>query len=403
MGNPESGLRIFHIGGTNGKGSSSHFVKAMLEAEGYTVGMFTSPHVMVYNERFQISGEMIDDDTFTRLANSVMDYNETLVSEGYGYPSQFEILTASAYLFFAEKNPDYVIMEVGIGGRYDATNTVERPIASLITQIGLDHTDMLGHTIEEITAEKACIIKPNVPIISESPEEEVRAILSKVAGEKGAKFIDTSKCDYTINDYALETLGGIVTRFDATINGKTYEDLVISMVGEHQVRNAIASVAMLDEVMDITEESIRKGLLEAKNPGRFEILQDEPLFILDGAHNPSGVKAAIDTFRVAFPDVKDREILLAFGCLADKECDTMIKQIAEEFRSCNIRAIEPNSERALPSKQLREQFRALGCTCKSIASVAELFAEIQAKDYDVILVLGSIYLIGEVRTYYLNK
>lgn len=403
LGNPERSLRIFHVGGTNGKGSCSYYIKAILESAGYRVGMFTSPHVMVYNERFQIGEEMITDADFERLADKVMSFNDNLASEGYGYPSVFEILTAVAYLYFAERKPDYVIMEVGIGGRYDATNTIEKPLACLITQIGLDHTAMLGHTLLEIAGEKACIIKKGVPIVSESSEDEVRFFLRGKAEEMESKFIDSSRNEYTIKDFALKDGDEMLTRFSATIADCRYEDLTIGMIGEHQVRNAIASVSLLKEVMEIPDEAIREGLRIARNPGRFEIMQSNPYIIIDGAHNPSGIDAVVSTFRQAFPSAKDEKILLAFGCLSDKECDTMIEQISSEFADCRLVAVQVESERTFDCEKLRDRFADKGCSCIACHSTEALLELCESGDYELILILGSIYLIGSIRALMLNK
>ncbi len=403
LGNPERSLRIFHVGGTNGKGSCSFFIKAMLEAEGYTVGMFTSPHVMVYNERFQITGEMIDDASFQRLSDKVLSCKDTLIDEGYGGPSLFEVLTAVAYLYFEEKKPDYVIMEVGIGGRYDATNTIDKPLACLITQIGLDHTMMLGHTLSAIAAEKACIIKESIPVVSESSEDEVRELLRGEAEEKGAKFVDSSLNEYSIRDYALETDEGMLTCFDAKIEGQLYENLVIGMIGEHQVRNAIASISLLKEAIAISDEAIREGLRLARNPGRFEIMQINPYIIIDGAHNPSGIDAAINTFRKAFPFARDEKILLAFGCLSDKECDTMIEQISNEFAACHLAAVQVESERSFDCEKLKDRFTDKGCSCIACHSKEELLELAKRDNYDIVLILGSIYLIGGIRALIVNR
>lgn len=400
LGNPEEKLRVFHVGGTNGKGSTSCFIKAMLEAEGYEVGMFTSPHVEKYNERFQIGDELISDEDFERLANEVMSHNEELNARGHGKLSLFEILTGIAYLFFSEKSPDYVIMEVGIGGRIDVTNTIVSPVACVITQVGLDHTEILGESLEEIAYEKSGIIKDSVPIISESPEPEVKNVIRKVAAEKGATFIDTSEASYEIRGISLGENDFCGMRFDLRLMGKSYKDLEISMFGEHQIRNAIAAVAAVIEGASLSEKAIRLGLKKGFNPGRFEFLRKEkPQLIIDGAHNEAGIKAAIESYERIFSGrVKQERLLVSFGCLNDKDYAKMVMLLASAFPNANFCTLEADSYRSVPCEELEKEFLDRSCKCTSSKSPDVILGPELGEDYDVILALGSIYLIGEIKT-----
>lgn len=403
MGNPEKTLKIIHVGGTNGKGSTSHFIKSILEAENYNVGIFTSPHLVVFNERIQTSQGMISDEDFERIANKVMDNVEVLNHEGFGFLSQFEILTATAYAFFAEIQPDYVIMEVGIGGRYDATNAVDNSLVTVISQIGIDHVSTLGDTLSLIAGEKACIIKEGVPLISTSKELEVKEVLFNEAKHKSAPVIDCSTFDYSIIDSANKAGNGYTTIFDACICDKKFESLQISMLGEHQIANSIAAIAAVMQIIDVSESAIRIGLLAARNPGRFEFLRYQPDFIIDGAHNESGIKSAIAAFESVEGSCKDKKVLVGFGCLADKDVNDMVSLISRSFKGADIVALEPNSERALSSKKLHELFVKNDRNCDILTNIGELFSRKNAKKYDIIIVLGSIYLIGEVRALFLKK
>lgn len=400
LGNPEENLKIFHIGGTNGKGSASFFLKAILEAEGYSVGIYTSPHVKKYNERFQISGAMISDEDLERYAGNVLDCRETVIEEGLGNFSLFEIMTAIAYQFFAEHEPDYVIMEVGIGGRIDVTNTIEKPLVSIITQIGFDHTEILGSSLAEIATEKAGIIKPGVPVVTQSKESEVRDVIYKIAMEKGADVIDVSLCDYSITEPIVKTEDGIFCRFDATIAGVEYKGLETRMLGEHQVRNGITAALAVAEVMPVSEEAIRKGFKAAYNPGRFEFLtQKEPYIVIDGAHNSNGIKAAIEAYRTTLGTfVDDNKLIVSFGCLKDKDYDIMVEMIADAFCNASLIALQPDSERAVPAEELRELFEAKGCRCTASPKPESLFEPEVLDSCDAILALGSIYLIGEIKS-----
>lgn len=404
LGNPEEDLRIFHVGGTNGKGSVSFFIKSLLEAEGFSVGMFTSPHVEKYNERFRYSDEMISDEDLERYADMVLSYNEQLNSEGHGNLALFEILTAVAYLYFNERRPDYVIMEVGIGGRIDVTNTIAHPVATVITQVGLDHTDVLGDTVVKIAEDKACIIKRGVPIVTQSPEAEIRDVIHRKAEEMHAPILDVAEMSYEVVDPACEALGGIVVRFNAVVNGRNYEDLAIRMIGEHQIRNAMTALSAVMSVIDISEEAVRAGLLHVINPGRFEFLQySEPCIVIDGAHNPSGIAAAIDAYRKTIGrNVDDNKLLLVFGCLKDKECDTMVSMLAEAFGNADFLMLQPDSDRALPAHTLGDLFEARGCKCEASEDTSTLFDTERLAKYDNVLVLGSIYLIGEIKTKYIS-
>lgn len=402
LGNPEEDLKIFHVGGTNGKGSASFYIKAILEAEGYTVGMFTSPHVKKYNERFQYTGEMISDENLEFFAQKVQSFGEQVATEGYGNLSLFETMTAIAYLYFSLKKPDYVIMEVGIGGRIDVTNTIEKPLCSIITQIGFDHIDVLGNTLQEIAMEKAGIIKAGVPIVTQSYEAEVREVIHAVADELDSRVIDINDSEYQITSDAELTPDGTICRFDAEISGKSYKDLEIVMIGEHQVRNALTAANAIASVMELSEEGLRAGLKTAINPGRFEFLHKEkPYFVIDGAHNSNGIKAAIETYKKTLAKiVPENKLLVSFGCLKDKECDIMVMMIADAFCNADFVALEPDSDRAVPAATLREKFEARGCKCRAFEKAESLFEPSNTAEYDAVLCLGSIYLIGEIKSLY---
>ena len=290
--NPEKDLKFVHVAGTNGKGSVCQFIASMLRAAGYSVGVFTSPHVMEYNERFDIDGNYISDDDFCRIATHVMSFAEQVNDEGYGYFSEFEILTSTALLYFKERLPDIVILETGIGGKMDMTNVILNPLVSVITQIGFDHVDMLGDTLAKIAEAKAGIIKVGVPVISESSEFEVKEVISDVAKEKNAKFIDASLAKYSRNDYS-EFMDFDFEVSDGTDKVKM-DGVRISLIGEHQIRNAITALlavkSMRDRMLiDIDESEMREGLTSARNMGRFEILKNNPYIVIDGSHNPQGL------------------------------------------------------------------------------------------------------------------
>lgn len=400
LGHPERGLNAVHIAGTNGKGSIAQYMASILRDGGYSVGVYTSPHVMEYSERYEIDNEEIADDDFVRLGELVMGHNELLNDEGLGYTSEFEILTAIAFLYFKERSPDYTILEVGLGGRIDMTNTVEDPLISVIAQIGLDHMECLGDTLHDIAEEKAGIIRAGTPVISESPEQEVRDVVRASAEIQKAPLIDTSDFPYTIKSR------DIATSFDAVICGVEYKDLRISLSGEHQVRNAIAATAAAMRMNEdgravLTGSNIRHGLMSARNMGRFEVLHRDPYLIIDGAHNPSGVKAALDTLKAYFDvSAQTSKILIVFGCFRDKAYSKMVDLFDIP---CEYIATEPDNPRKLPATELAELLRGRGLRCLAIEDIHQVYDFAENGGYDIVFFMGSIYLIGDIRKIYKSK
>ena len=423
LGNPEKRLKIFHVAGTNGKGSVSTYLSSVLQAAGYRVGVFTSPHVMFYNERFAIDNHSISDSSFVRYGTAVLSYNEWLNQEGYGYLSEFEILTAISFLFFAEHRVDYVICEVGLGGVIDSTNTIENPVSTIITQVGRDHVAMLGNTLPEIAWNKAGIIKSGIPVISESPEDDIKRVIRWKAKQKEALFLDASEVSYEVTSFYPKTI------FRATIGGVRYENLELAMHGEHQIRNAIAAVLALQAAQQegkvrVTEADIRHGLKNARIMGRFEFLQEEnPAVIIDGGHNPSGVHAAIDSLNCYLNEMrrkansdsevnspneqeapyKNRKVLIVFGCFKDKEYDEMVSELSRAPEGTHFIVTEPESERALPCKVLAEKLSKNGFLTTAIPDETEAYKVAVNGCYDVVLFVGSIYLIGDMRILYQTK
>ncbi|MDO4384270.1 MAG: folylpolyglutamate synthase/dihydrofolate synthase family protein, partial [Eubacteriales bacterium] len=404
LGNPEKDLQIFHVAGTNGKGSVATYLSSILQEAGYTVGVHTSPHVMVYNERFVINNRLISDEAFVRYGSAVLSYNEWLNQEGYGYLSEFEILTAIAYLFFADNHVDYMISEVGLGGVIDSTNTIEHPLATIITQVGKDHTAILGNTLREIAWNKAGIIKPGVPVISESLEDEVQNLIRWKAEQKEAPFTDVSEFDYKVVENRPEMV------FNVTMGEKVYSGLHLSMQGNHQVRNAITALAALQAVEQngmvcLSEENIRNGLQKARIMGRFEFLQNQnPAVIIDGGHNPSGVASAMEALKQYYgEELESQKLLIVFGCFKDKEYDEMAEELAKAPANAEFIITEPHSERALSSDVLAKQMEESGFHVSAIPDEREAYTTAVNGCYDVVLFIGSIYLIGDIRILYQTK
>ena len=410
LGNPEEDLKFVHVAGTNGKGSVCQFIASMLRAAGYSVGVFTSPHVMEYNERFDIDGNYISDDDFCRIATYVMSFAEQVNDEGYGYFSEFEILTSTALLYFKEQSPDIVILETGIGGKMDMTNVILNPLVSVITQIGFDHVDMLGDTLAKIAEAKAGIIKEGVPVISESSELEVKEVISDVAKEKNAKFIDASLAKYSINDYS-EFMDFDFEVSDGTDKVKM-DGVRISLIGEHQIRNAITALlavkSMRDRMLiDIDESEMREGLTSARNMGRFEILNNNPYIVIDGSHNPQGLKAAMETLKKLRETIfKNKRIITVFGCFGDKEYQDMTEILRSGLTAVNANEVivtEPVSPRALKAEKLKKLLEDENIAVTAISDEETAFDRALSSGADVMLFLGSIYLIGDIRIFFNRK
>ena len=380
LGNPGAGFRAIHIAGTNGKGSTAVMTASILEEAGYTVGLYTSPHLENECERVQIwdgTHHMIEQARFDELKGAARAVEEKA--------TVFEVYTAAAYLYFAEMQPDYVVLETGLGGRLDSTNTLEKPLVSVITQVGLDHTAELGNTIFKIAHEKAGIIKPGVPVVSQTPDLNVKNILRRTAAEKGCEFIDVSAV------------------FDR------YRDVELSMKDEHQYRNAATAVEAIKAAgIEVSDETVRTGLANAYLPGRFEILNEdrtgsgEPFFIIDGAHNPDAMEALTKTLSAFTREHKIKRILVIFGCMKDKNYTRMIQLITANMKGCTYATAAVEYGRAEDPERLGEIFAECGRGCIVCESAAEAYELSKDREYGCVIVTGSIYLAGELRSLYLQ-
>ena len=380
LGNPEADFRAIHIAGTNGKGSTAVMTASILEEAGFTVGLYTSPHLEDECERVQIwdgTHHMIDQAHFDELKERVRSIEDKA--------TVFEVYTAAAYLYFAEMRPDYVVLETGLGGRLDSTNTLEKPLVTVITQVGLDHTAELGQTIFKIAHEKAGIIKPGVPVVSQTPDLNVKNVLRRTAAEKGCKFIDVSAV------------------YDK------YMSMELSMKGGHQVRNAAtAAEAIKAAGIEVSDEAVAIGLANAYLPGRFEVLNEDsagsgdPFFIIDGAHNPDAVGALTETLTAFARGHKIKRIFVIFGCMKDKNYTRMIQLLTGNMRGCTYATAAVEYGRAEDPERLGEIFAACGKRCIVCDSAAEAYEISKDGNYECVLVTGSIYLAGELRSLYLQ-
>lgn len=325
LNHPESKLTCVHIGGTNGKGSTVTYLRSILENAGYETGTFTSPYIEQFNERISINGQPITDDEMVKLANVIYPLSVQLEETELGGPSEFEIITAMAIYYFAEVLPvDIVIFEVGLGGRFDSTNVI-LPLLEIITNIGLDHVQFLGNTHKEIAFEKAGIIKKGTRLISAAEQRDAQEVILNRANDLEVPVFLLDR-DFRLIDHLSIPTGESFTWADDKI---ILSNLQISMFGKHQTKNAAlavkAALILEKEHHFVIEEShIREGLKNAYWPGRFEILSQKPLIVIDGAHNEEGVNALAEELNKRFFSIKKRII---FSALADKKLDKMIAKM----------------------------------------------------------------------------
>ena len=386
LGNPQDKLKIIHIAGTNGKGSCTSFVNSVLVSQGYKVGMFTSPSIYNFEERIRINNKNIPEDKLIELMDEVREVANTLEV----FPADFELVTAVAFLYFYREKCDFAIMEVGLGGRLDATNVVDKPLITLITSISFDHQQFLGNTIKEISLEKAGIIKDGVPLVLYFQDTEIMDNIIRVAKSKNSKVIlnDLSKIKVLDN-----------SKSGQIIDYKEFRNLKINLLGSHQVKNATISLELLLELrkmgFEISNESIYDGFLTVTWPCRFELVSKSPDFILDGAHNIDGIEKFISNINFYY---KDSRKIAIFGVLEDKDYNEMLERIIPCFDI--FLTVRPDSERAMESYELKEKIEVL--TEKKVYSfgnyqdAVDKSFEMSSKD-DVISAFGSLYFVGEVR------
>lgn len=386
LGDPHHHTEFVHIAGTNGKGSTAAMTASVLQTAGYRTGLYTSPHLMRYNERMHIDGVPISDEDFVEAASQVQRVCEQLG----GVPIVFEVLTLMALWYFAQQRCDIVVLEVGIGGLLDSTNVIPSPKAAIITQLGMDHTETLGNTLEEIAAQKGGIVKEGTPTVMALQEPSAVAVVQQICNQHHAPLA-------LADPERLRVL-------DASVAGQTLEDreygkLKLPLAGEHQRKNAanvLEAVAMLrTQGYRISDDDVREGIAKTVWPARFERLSTAPDFILDGGHNPQCLHAATAALREYYPGQK---VIFLVGMMADKDTDHMLAEMASIAKS--FVCIRPDSPRAMQpqllAQQLTERFHLPACACGSVREgIAE--ATRQAGKEGVVCALGSLYLAGEVR------
>jgi len=399
LGNPERHIKCVHLAGTNGKGSTLTYMRYMLQAAEYKVGTFTSPYIETFNERISIDGAPITDQEITDLVNRVKPIVEKLDKTDLGETTEFEIITVMALYYFGKTNPcDVVLFETGLGGRFDSTNVIH-PVLTIITNIGRDHMHILGDTLEAIAFEKAGIIKSGVPVITGVQQNGALEVIRTTANEKRSNLYELGN-QIQVEHLSSEKEG---ERFTFSSPFRTYEDLFISMKGQHQVQNAaLALMAMsylnVYQAFLIDEEHVRKGLAEAYWIGRFEQLSTHPHVIIDGAHNPEGIHSLVETVRAHY---SEKRIIILFTALGDKQLDEMVEQletIADEMIFTTFKFDRAISAEALAAHSKRESKHIFENWQEAISRAMDSLQE-----DDIFLLTGSLYFISEARKYVVQK
>lgn len=425
LGNPHEGIKVIHVAGTNGKGSTCAMIDSILRSAGFRVGLYTSPYLEVFNERMRVNGENISDDDLARLTGKVRETVIYMRENNLGSPTEFEVVTAIGFLYFKEQAVDFIVLEVGMGGRLDATNVVT-PLVSVITPISLDHQQYLGSTLRDIAREKCGIIKPGIHVVAGPQEPEAMTVIEETC--------DLLKCSLTkvINTETdklpdmisyrpvSDDVKGMISDLNTPKN--SYPSLEIGLIGRHQLDNAATAVGAVEALgytgTNIKKSAIYSGLKAARWPGRLEILHEKPTVLIDGAHNIAGIKTLRYTLEQYFHDKKK---ILVLGILEDKDYKEMLKDIVPAADI--IISTAPENPRALPAvvlseiivdlfddTVLREDVEDAGIGEKVCSDTSiKVYAKEKIEDAvdlaynlasaeDMIVFAGSLYMIGHVRT-----
>ena len=385
IGNPEKKLKFVHIAGTNGKGSTAAMLSSILEEAGYTVGLYTSPFINRFNERMQVNHTCIGDEELAELTDYVRPYADSMADS----PTEFELITAIAMEFFKRKHCDIVVLEVGMGGALDSTNVIDTPEVAVIAAMGFDHTRELGSTMTEIASAKAGIIKPHGDVVIYGQNPEAEAVFERVAAEQHSTLSRPDYSQLIPGDFSLE---------GQSFSYGTWKDLRIPLVGAYQLNNAAVVLTAVEVLRrkgwSVSDDAVREGLAHTRWPARFEVLHRDPVFIVDGGHNPHGIKATAESLQRIFPG---RKFVFVTGVLADKDVEHILGLIVPMAR--RFYTVTPPNPRAMQADVLAQRIQAMGADAIPCNSIPQAVAS--AMDFagpDVVgCALGSLYMSGDVR------
>jgi dihydrofolate synthase/folylpolyglutamate synthase len=396
LGNPQNKLKIIHVGGTNGKGSVCAMLGAILAEAGYTVGVNTSPHLSEFTERIQINSRQISKSDVIEYANLLYGIRERVNSETQlGYATYFEVVTAMALQYFADNNVDYVILEVGLGGIYDATNVVN-PIITVLTNISLDHTEYLGNTLTSVAENKAGIIKAGIPVLTSNSNPEVLEVITKTSANLDCELFRVG------SDVKFELIRSDQTGHVLNYQGlnQNYSELHIPLLGPHQGENAALAIGTLDILSDaahedwkLSPEVVRNGLENTIWPGRLELVNQIPRVLLDGAHNPAGARALREALKLFEYD----NLNLVFGCSEEKDIKSLLQELLPVVNRIFI--TQADIRRAGSPEMVLEAIKDYDIESEVVTPVkAAVSAAVQASGVeDLVCVCGSLFVVGEAR------
>lgn len=392
LGNPQDQLRVVHIAGTNGKGSTLAFLAGIFRESGYRAGRYVSPASFSYEERFRINEENISKKDLCFYMEKIKNVAEEMVKDGLSHPTMFEIETALSFLYFLDKKVDVVLLETGMGGRLDATNVVKKPIATVIASIGMDHMQFLGDTLEKIASEKAGIIKEGCPVISYDNTKEVNEVIKNKAKQMHAKVTFVNSAGIRV---LQESLNGESFSYRSS-DGRWYEKIEIPLLGRHQINNAALALETLNVIKNYycisdfqTEDGMRKTIWR----GRIEILEREPMVICDGAHNPDGAKSLLSFLQNNFTN---QRLIYIMGVLSDKDYEQMVQILAPA--ADKIYTVAPDNPRALSSRELCNCISKYHQNVEERQRLAECLSEVRqkAEKDDVIIICGTLSFQNEL-------
>ena len=385
IGNPQKAFRCIHVAGTNGKGSVCAMLDSVLRTAGYRVGLFTSPYIRRFHERIQANGAQIDDEELAEITAYIRPFAEAMEET----PTEFELITAIGFEYFRRAGVQYVVLEVGLGGRLDPTNVIEDPLLSIITDIDFDHTEQLGNTIQAIAIEKAGIIKEGYPCLYGGRDSSACRTVGSIAALRHAPFHTVDRSEYHVNEMTLE---GTLFDFDC------YTNLRLPLLGTYQPYNAATVLTALRILADYgiagTEEQMRRGLESTVWPARFEVVRKDPIIICDGGHNPNGVSAAVKSVQAYFPDQK---VNILSGVMTDKNYDEMIEALKPIAR--HVYAVRPENPRALSADRFAAHLTSHKIPATPYESICDALShaiEDSRRNETPLICLGSLYLYSSV-------
>lgn len=389
LGNPQDDLKFIHVAGTNGKGSVLAYLSSILQEAGYSVGRYISPTLFAYRNRIQIDQEPISREDFAQLVTETAEAMQRMETAGMALPTVFEVETAVSFLYFKKRGCDLVLLEVGMGGRLDATNIIRTPVLTVLTSISMDHMEFLGNTLGEIAWNKAGILKTGIPAVSAHQAEEARMVIRAEADKLGCSCSFVDPAGFRAVEYGL-------TR--QQFSYREFDGMEISLAGLHQIGNAALALEGVEQLRKagyaITADQVRNGLKKTVWKGRFSVIHEKPYVIIDGAHNPDAAQRLREAAETYFPKCKKYYIM---GVFSDKEYDKII-EITAPLAERIFTVETPDNPRALPAEQLAEAVKRVNPNAEAAKSITDAVEKsfAAAQEEDVILIFGSLSFLGAI-------